>query len=192
MQKIWREVGLYESRKAGVQAFLREIAEQPAPDWESGVQAFRTHHYAVLGDIVPPLLASTDKLLRLSLIRAADVKQRKELNLLKKFIETAQPAHDELELLAILKLGHARLNDTIRQRTDLTSPLRRRLSEDNGGTLQTGPNFIESAAVTPGHSAALRSLPPSQSAPKGMPVQEINPRVDPRRRGAAVPGEPPK
>jgi hypothetical protein len=128
MRKLWREAGLYNSRTAGVQAFLVFIDEHPDMEWEAGVQAFRTHHYAVFGDIVPPLLASSDKLLRLSLIRSAIPAQRKEFNLLKKFIQEADPTRDEPELLAILELGHKGLAGEIRQRSDLTSTLRRRVS----------------------------------------------------------------
>ena len=128
MRKLWREAGLYNSRKAGVQAFLTFIDAHPDMEWDAGVQAFRMHHYAVLGDIVPPLLASSDKLLRLSLIRSAKPAQRKEFNLLKKFIQDADPMRDEAELLAILELDHKGLSDEIRQRNDLTSTLRRGVS----------------------------------------------------------------
>jgi hypothetical protein len=127
MRKLWREAGLYASRKAGVQAFLAHLDEQPNLSWEEGVQEFRAHHYEVFSDVVPPLMASNDKLLRLALIRSADPAQRKELNLLKKFIQESDPMQDEPELSAILELGHDGLTDEIRQRNDLTSGLRRRV-----------------------------------------------------------------
>jgi hypothetical protein len=127
MRKLWREAGLYNSRKAGVQAFLARLDEQPNLSWEEGVQEFRAHHYDTFGDIVPPLMASDDKLLHLALIRSADPKQRKELNLLKTFVQEANPAQDEPELSAILDLNHPGLADEIRRRTDLTSGLRSRV-----------------------------------------------------------------
>jgi hypothetical protein len=129
IRKLWREAGLYTSRKAGVQAFLTYVTEHPNLTWEEGVQEFRAHHYDVFNDVVPPLLASTDKLLRLALIRSSDSTRRKELNLLRKFIQETNPVQDEPELLAILELGHQRLADEIRHRTNLTSAVRSRVQQ---------------------------------------------------------------
>ena len=124
MRKIWRNAGLYDSRKAGVRQFLAFVDAQPKLDWEQGLEGFRQEHYAVLNEVVPPLLKSNDKLLRILLIRHADLKNRRELNLLKQLARDADPVRDQPELLAIAKRGHKGLSNEIRKRADLTSKLR--------------------------------------------------------------------
>jgi hypothetical protein len=122
MRKIWRKKGLYQSQSPTMQSFLAAIDSEP--DWERGLQEFREKHYGLFDQVVPPLLQSEDKLLRLTLIRHADVSRRRELNLLKRLAQTADPMRDEPELLAILSLGHKSLDREIRERADLTANLR--------------------------------------------------------------------
>jgi hypothetical protein len=122
MRKIWRKEGLYQSQSPTMQSFLAAIDSES--DWERGLQEFREKHYGLFDQIVPPLLQSEDKLLRLLLIRHADVSKRRELNLLKRLAQTADPMRDEPELLAILSLGHKSLDREIRARADLTAHLR--------------------------------------------------------------------
>jgi hypothetical protein len=59
------------------------------------------------------------------LIRHADLSERRELNLLKRFAQTADPSHAEPELLAMASLGQKILERAIRERGDLTPNLRR-------------------------------------------------------------------
>jgi hypothetical protein len=122
MRKIWRKEGLYHSQSPTMQSFLAFIDSES--DWDRGLQEFREKHYGLFDQIVPPLLQSEDKLLRLLLIRHADVSKRRELNLLKRFAQTADPIRDEPELLAILSRGHKSLDREIRERADLTANLR--------------------------------------------------------------------
>ena len=91
MRKIWREVGLFKSNAAKIQAFIKFIETQSSQDWDRGVQEFRNNHYDVFNDVIPPLMESDDKLLRLLVIHHADPKKRKELNLLKDFARQRQP-----------------------------------------------------------------------------------------------------
>jgi hypothetical protein len=124
MRKIWRRAGLYESKTRAIRDFLDFVGSEPPPDWEQGLQKFRKKHYDVFDQVVPPLLQSDDKLLRIMLIRHADLSKRRELNLLKRFARTADPIHDEPELLAMASLGHKSLDRAIRERGDLTPNLR--------------------------------------------------------------------
>ena len=105
---------------------ISSISSAPSrpPDWEHGLQEFRERYYDAFDHVVPPLLQSDDKLLRLMLIRHADLSKRRELNLLKRFAETADPIRDEPELLAIASLGHKSLDRAIRARGGLTPDLR--------------------------------------------------------------------
>jgi hypothetical protein len=122
MRKIWRKEGLYQSPSPTMSSFLAYIDSES--DWARGLQEFRDKHYGLFDQIVPPLLQSEDKLLRLLLIRHADVSKRRELNLLKRLAQAADPIRDEPELLAILALGHKSLDREIRDRADLTANLR--------------------------------------------------------------------
>ena len=124
MRKIWRKAGLYESKTRAVRDFLDFVGSAPPPEWEQGLQEFRKKHYDVFEQVVPPLLQSDDKLLRIMLIRHADLSKRRELNLLKRFAQAADPIEDEPELLAMASLGHKSLDRTIRERGDLTPNLR--------------------------------------------------------------------
>ena len=124
MRKIWRRAGLYESKARTIRNFLDFVGSEPPPDWENGLKEFRDKHYAAFDQIVPPLLQSDDKLLRIMLIRHADLSKRRELNLLIRFARTADPIRDEPELLAMVSLGHKSLDRAIRERGDLTPNLR--------------------------------------------------------------------
>lgn len=121
----WREAGLYDSRKAKVRAFLKHVDDHPDKCWDEWVQEFRDHYYDLFKDLIPPLLYTDDKLLRLTLIRKADLRKRRELNLLKKFVREADPVKDEPELSVIAKLSHKGLTAELAKRTDLTSKVRR-------------------------------------------------------------------
>src|SRR5688572_27757109 len=122
IRKIWRKEGLYQSQSPTMRSFIAVIDSET--DWERGLQEFREKHYGLFDQVVPPLLQSEDKLLRLLLIRHADVSKRRELNLLKRLAQTADPIRDEPDLLAILSLGHKSLDREIRERADLTANLR--------------------------------------------------------------------
>jgi hypothetical protein len=124
MRKIWRKAGLHESKTRGVRDFLDFVGSEPPPQWEHGLQEFRERHYDVFDQVVPPLLQSDDKLLRIMLIRHADLSKRRELNLLKRFAQSVDPIRDEPELLAMMSLGHKSLDRAIRERGDLTPNLR--------------------------------------------------------------------
>ena len=124
MRKIWRRTGLYESKARTIRNFLDFVGSEPPQDWENGLKEFRDKHYAAFDQIVPPLLQSDDKLLRIMLIRHADLSKRRELNLLVRFARTADPIRDEPELLAMVSVGHKSLDRAIRERGDLTPTLR--------------------------------------------------------------------
>ena len=174
MRKIWRKAGLYQSQSPTMQSFLAFDSES---DWERGLQEFRDKHYGLFDQIVPPLLQSEDKLLRLLLIRHADVSKRRELNLLKRLAQTADPIRDEPELLAILALGHKSLDREIRDRADLTANLRQAV----------GP---QACRVASAHGAAAR--PAARGVALGKVAAAARPARawpgDSRGSGAGAPG----
>ena len=125
VKQKWADEGLYASKKAKIQAFLRYIEDNPLECWDEYVKKFREHYYDLFNDIIPPLLKTQDKLLRMILIRNADLSKPKELKLLKEYVKKADPKEDEPELLAIAKLGHKNLNAELLQLKELTSEVRK-------------------------------------------------------------------
>lgn len=123
----WRRAGLHESGNGKIKAFLDYVNSQPTLVWADAMAALRNEQANVFREFTEPLLYSHDKLLRLAVIRNTDPTKRRELNLLKAFVEQATPHADEPELLAIVELGHKGLTASLRQRNDLTTQLRNRI-----------------------------------------------------------------
>jgi len=119
VKRTWQDAGLYKTRNQKLQTFLKYFDEHPELCWDDLIQEFRTHHYDLFDDLIPPLLKVNDKLLRLTLIRKADLKRSQELNLLNQFVKQASPLNDELELAAIAQRQHKTLVDELRKRSDL-------------------------------------------------------------------------
>ncbi len=124
VREIWQSAGLYESKKAKVKAFLNYFDTHPEDCWDECVATLRKLHYPVFNDIVPPLLKTDDKLLRLNLIQRMNGKNRRELGLLKSFIQETDALRDEVELVAMTKLGNKELMEEIRKRPNLTGNLK--------------------------------------------------------------------
>jgi hypothetical protein len=122
-RRTWQERGLYASRNAQLRAFLALLDEHPDWTFEDVLSEIRANHAELYTLLVSPLLDTSDKLLRVVLIRNADVGSRRELGLLKAFMQSADPMEDEPELLALASLGHTGLTDELRKRAPLSSAL---------------------------------------------------------------------
>lgn len=127
IKQRWAEAGLYASKKRKVQAFLAYIEEHPEHSCEQYIATFREQFADLTGEIVPPLLQSDDKLLRLLLIRNADLSRPREVKLLKELAQTADPLADEPELLALARLGHRGVSEVLAQREGLGGEVRQLL-----------------------------------------------------------------
>ena len=127
VKRIWTKKGLYASRNDKVRDFLKYFDDNPELCWDELIKVFREQYYDLFPQLIPPLADTEDKLLRITLIRKADLKKRQELNLVKKSIKKAKPEADEPELLNIAKLGHKGLTTELRKLRNLTPELRRTL-----------------------------------------------------------------
>lgn len=125
VKQMWSDEGLYSSPKVKVRSFLKHFDTNPNKCWDDYIEAFRKDYYEVFNDLVHPLLNTDDKLLLLTLIRKANLKNRKELNLLKKFAKECDHIKDKLELIEIAKLKHKGINTELRKRKVLPSEVRR-------------------------------------------------------------------
>ncbi len=125
VKQRWAEEGLYASKKAKIKAFLKYVDDNPLECWDEYVKQFRDHYYDLFDELVPPLMKTHDKLLRMILIRNAHLSKPKELKLLKQFVKESDPKKDETELLAIAKMGHKGLTAELRKCKELTSEVRK-------------------------------------------------------------------
>lgn len=114
VKQRWADEGFYASRNTKIQAFLKYIEDNPLECWDKYIKEFREHYYDLFDELIPPLMKTRDKLLRMILIRNVDLTKPKELKLLKDFTKKANPRDDEPELLAIAKLEHKGLTAELR------------------------------------------------------------------------------
>lgn len=127
IKQRWADEGLYVSKKARLQAFLKYIDDNSLECWDECVKEFRDNYYDLFDELIPPLMKTRDKLLHLILIRNMDLSKPKEVKLLKGFIKQAEPIEDEPELLAIAKLRHEGLTAQLYKQKKVTDDLRRML-----------------------------------------------------------------
>lgn len=125
VKQKWADEGLYASKKAKVQAFLKYIEDKPLECWDEYVKEFRDHYYNLFDELVPPLMKTRDKLLRLIIIRNVDLSKPKEVKLIKEFVKKADPIEDEPELLNIAKIGHKGLSAELCKCKGLTDEVRK-------------------------------------------------------------------
>ena len=72
-------------------------------------------------NVIAPLMATGDKLLRLSLIRAALPAAEDEMTMLKDYIGKSDPVREEVELKAIALKNVAVLNRSLKTKANLTT-----------------------------------------------------------------------
>lgn len=130
VKQLWREAGLYDSKKSNLQAFLKHFDEHPEKCWDVYAELIRQDYEDIFNYITTPLQNSEDQLLRLNIIRRMDPKKRRELNQLKSMMSKSDLQKDELLMMAIANLEHKSLIKELNKRTDLTSKLRRTIESN--------------------------------------------------------------
>ncbi len=123
-KRKWREAGLYKSKKSSVQSFLKYIEDNPLDCWDESIKVFRKRFYDAFDDLVPPLLDTDDKLMRLIVIRRLNAKNRKELDLLKKLAKDLDAHEHELELKAVALVRNKSVLSVLKSRQDLSMEVR--------------------------------------------------------------------
>lgn len=119
IRQKWNAAGLYTREDAHLQAFLKHVDDTPSECWREYVALFRRKYYDLFDQIVPPLVNTDDKLLRVTLIRWSDLNQRKERAALRDLIRCADPVHDRPELNAILTFNSTLLRKEFVKRPEL-------------------------------------------------------------------------
>src|SRR2546428_261316 len=68
IKEAWRAAGLYDSKDAKLQEFLRRLDTHPLECWPELIDEIRRNYPEYKRQVVEPILATGDKLLRLNLI----------------------------------------------------------------------------------------------------------------------------
>ena len=113
VKQAWINAGLYRSRDARLQEFLKKLEDVPLNCWPEFIDDCRRNYADYKAKLVGPIWDSGDKLLRLNLIRAADTSLADELALLQKCIARCDPTQDQAELKAIVLKQDPQLNAQI-------------------------------------------------------------------------------
>jgi hypothetical protein len=136
IKDLWEKAGAVRNPK--VREFLKFMEKETEDCWENCIREFRQKYYDLFDLLVPPLLNSDDKLLRLNLIRRADLTRPQEVKLLSRLAQKAAPQEDELELRELAGLRNPELRRILVRRKDLTYEVRQ--------VLQPSPRSLPRAA----------------------------------------------
>jgi hypothetical protein len=122
-RQAWADAGLYRRTDPKLQAFLKHFEESSLECWPELVDEARTRYSEYVELLVMPLWNTGDKLLRLNLVRQADLKKTQEADLLAKLVQRARPTTEVHELRAIAESRDKKLLKLISRKRDLPPEL---------------------------------------------------------------------
>ncbi len=102
----WTAAGVYQNADARLRQFLTAFEQCPADCWPALTGQVRDAYPRYKKRLASALWASGDKLLRLNLIRSLDPSRPDELNLMKTYLRSCDPATDIPEIGAFFESGH--------------------------------------------------------------------------------------
>ncbi len=123
IRNAWKAAGLYDEKDSRLMQFLK-LLDEPAQCWPGMIDACRRNYAAYKAKVVQPILGTADKLVHLSLIRAALPTSDDEIELLQSYVTSSDPVRDEIELKAIALKNVPALNEALRKKANLTPEVR--------------------------------------------------------------------
>jgi len=123
VRKAWAEAGLYDTKDAKLQQFLKHIDKTPLDCWPELVELVRTQYPEYLEELVMPLWEVGDKLLRLNLLRNAELSQPAEKNIAQKLVRQLHPKTDLIELRAVIREAPVEVLDQVAKIKSIPEPL---------------------------------------------------------------------
>src|SRR5436309_218169 len=120
----WTAAGLYRSKDAKLRKFLKYFDDSPMDCWPEVVKKARSDYSEYMEQLVQPLWQIGDKLLRVNLIRYADLSHKNEFELLAKLSHKLKADEDRPELSAIVHAGTKPLLKQVLGRKDLPAGIR--------------------------------------------------------------------
>lgn len=124
VKAAWAAAGLYRSKDAKLREFLKYVDGLSKECWPEAVKKARSDYSAYIPQLVEPLWQTGDKLLRVNLIRYADLSRKDERELLGRLSRNLKAQEDGPELSAIVYGGTKPLLAEILKRKDLPAGLR--------------------------------------------------------------------
>jgi hypothetical protein len=119
IRSLWNAAGLYGENDAKLLQFLN-LLEDPTQCWASMIDTCRRSYAAYKTKVAQPILASSDKLVHLAVIRAVSTSENDEVELLEQYIKQSDPVRDETELKAIALKSVDALNVALKGKVNLT------------------------------------------------------------------------
>jgi hypothetical protein len=146
IRSAWKSAGLYDENDAKLQQFLKML-DDPTQCWSELTDACRSRFAAYKAKVAQPILASSDKLVHLMIIRSTRETMGDEVDLLEQYIASSDPVRDEVELKAIAFKNISRLNDALTKKPNLTNEVRRTLAAQAAATAAPTAASIASPSV---------------------------------------------
>ena len=119
VKQRWADAGLYARKNARLQSFLKHVEDTPSDCWDEYAAVLRRDYADLYDLLIPPLMTTDDKLLRVMLLRQVDVSQPKELAIVRDFVARADPVADRPELNVLIARDDAVLRKELRARPEL-------------------------------------------------------------------------
>lgn len=120
----WSAAGLTKTRDEKLRRFLHAFDALPNDCWPQVVALVRKEFPEHLQQLALPLWNSGDKLLRVNLIRHADLSRKDEADLVGRWATSLDAERDGYELSSVIELGGAELLDKILKRKKLPEGIR--------------------------------------------------------------------
>lgn len=120
----WAAAGLTESRDANLRRFMKAFDALPNDCWAQVVALIRKEYPQYIEQLATPLWKSGDTLLRVNLIRHADLARKDEAALIGRWAAGLDADHHRYELAAVVERGSAEQLDKVLKRRKLPDSLR--------------------------------------------------------------------
>lgn len=124
VRAAWAEAGLYESKDPKLREFLKRFDEAPADCWPQVAETVRALFPEHIEKLVLPLWKTGDKLLRVNILKFADLESKGERALIAKLVPGLDPVEDRHELAAAIHQGSREVLETVLKRKNLPEHFR--------------------------------------------------------------------
>jgi hypothetical protein len=168
VRSVWKAAGLYDENDAKLQQFLK-LLDEPTLCWAEMVDTCRRSFASYKARLVQPILNSGDKLVRLTLIRAAVPSNEDEMALLEQHIAAADPVRDHLEFKAIALKNVPRLNEALKKNPKLTPELRATMAAQVKAVAVVVTPVVAAPATPAGKPAADVTNTTTKTTPNTTP-----------------------
>ncbi len=121
VKQAWQAAGLYEGKDLKLAPFLKLLDATSADCWPQLLAECRKNFGGYKAKLADPIWNTGDKVLRLNLIRSADLALPDEAAILQKYVSKCDPQRDALELRAFAQTGSPQLTRAVNKLAALAS-----------------------------------------------------------------------